>query len=176
MPPKGSRTAGRAVPKQDAKEQGSGAVQDDDLESPNSTPANVPTETPAPTPVRSHPPASLAGPPEGAMAGRGRGRGTTASSRFKPKNVRRDQGEREQMAEAERRRLQEVNDRLEKERQAEVRKKSRLQPKKRGSIMGSGMVNDRERERQRLMASGPFAMSAPSGRSIHTLHAFLTSL
>ena len=139
--------------------------------SPNTSPATMPTETPAPTPIRAPPtfendPSSRS--PHGA-APKMRGRGNAATSRFRPRNIRRDQSERDKLAEQERARIaeiQKVEEARAKKAAAERARKenfSRDSYKKRGHGEMMGRPN---REPERLVASGPFSAAAPSGESI----------
>jgi DNA-directed RNA polymerase III subunit RPC4 len=117
---------------------------ENDFASPNSSPATVPTETPAPTPARaplqrtestgsgSIPPAARGG--RGGARGRGK---NAAESRFKPKNVRRDAGELQELAQKEQARLAGIaQDRVREEARAS-RGRGRP-PRGRGDVMGRG--------------------------------------
>jgi DNA-directed RNA polymerase III subunit RPC4 len=124
---------------------------DDDADpSPNSSPATIPTETPATTPARANIPRSD---PSGSnvpqpssssiRGGRGGARGGAATkpattSRFKPKNVRRDASELEEIARKENDRLAAIA--AENAREASAKMRGRGRPLRgRGDAMGRGM-------------------------------------
>jgi DNA-directed RNA polymerase III subunit RPC4 len=136
--------------------------------SPNSSPATVPTETPAPTPVRAPPPrtesSSSIAPP--ASQGRDRGglnagvgqRGKPATeSKFKPRAIRRDAGERERIKKEE----MEKQASLEKEAEAEAARIARGLTRGRGrGGRGRGDRLDRSQTNRNVnSASGLFGIA-----------------
>lgn len=103
--------------------------------SPNSSPVTQPTETPAPTPNRVPISQSDSASGRGAAVGSS-SRGDSAAPakpKFKPRNIRRDQSERNALEAAERQRL---HAQTEKDRKAEERA-NRFAGRSRGNAMGS---------------------------------------
>jgi DNA-directed RNA polymerase III subunit RPC4 len=132
-------------------------LEDDSAPSPNSSPATVPTETPAPTPVRvplqrTESTGSASVPPtRGGRGGRGKG---AAESRFKPKNIRRDAGELQELAQKEQARLAGIAQDRAREEAKLVRGRGRP-PRGRGDVMGRGAAVGRAT----ATASGVFSVA-----------------
>jgi len=146
---------------------------DEARHSPNTSPASMPTETPAATPVRAPPTLDSDSASQSARGGAlvPKGRGNAATSRFRPRNVRRDQSERDKLAEQERARIAEIQKVADAKAKKAAAERARKQQFDRGSHhkRGHGDMmgrSHRDREPERLLASGPFSAAAPSGEMI----------
>jgi len=129
--------------------------------SPNSSPATIPTETPAPTParastLRSDGPSTSSG-PSGTRNKIG-GNQTAAPSKFKPKNIRRNVDEREELARKEIERVQELGRQAARAAAREEAAASRGRGRGGFGARGRGDAMGRRGEDKRTTASGTFGV------------------